>query len=379
METNARIQASNKVTLVGAVNNVFLAAIKISVGITGHSAALVADGFHSLADLLTDVLVIFAARYGGQDADADHPYGHGRIETVATVFIAILLVLTGLGIIYDVGMNVLNKNLQVPSVYVLAVAALSIATKESLYRYTIHTANKIQSDLLRANAWHHRSDAFTSIVVLFGVAGVLMGFPYFDAIAAAIVAVMIANMGWDLGWNSLRELIDTGVDEAKVKKIRNTILSIPGVIAVHQLRTRSMSGSVLVDVHVIVNSHLSVSEGHHISEQVYVALNKNVDEITDVTVHIDPEDDEVATPCIDLPAREDFLPQLQAKWADLPLASKITRVIIHYLNGQLHLECHIPFRCDINAEQLETFKNSLKAISQAEQPDIKSVKVMLVY
>lgn len=371
-----RAAASQRVTLIGGLTNILLGIFKIVAGMFGHSHALIADGFHSLADLVTDALVLFAAKFGAQDADQDHPYGHGRIETLATGFIALLLVFTGVGIIYDAALHLSKPAAPVPVFYVFIVAILSILAKEILFQYTRQLADSLSSELLRANAWHHRSDAFSSIVVLIGLIGVMLGFTYLDAIAAIVVGLMVMHMGWELGGNSMRELIDTAVNEETLNSIQKTILNIDGVRAVHQLRTRSMRGNVLVDVHVMVDPHLSVSEGHHISEQVYVALNKVHSDITDVTVHIDPEDDEVAAPSLHLPSRESLMPTLNAAWASLPLFQSIEKVTLHYLSGKIDIDIYLPFEEDYTKKSLEALQTQFRQAVNEESVGL--IKVILI-
>ena len=252
MQPNHRYQQSKRVTLIGAIVNALLGILKVLIGTLGNSHALVADGLHSFSDLLTDGLVIFAAKFGSREADIDHPYGHGRIETAATLALAMLLVLVGAGIIYDAGDHLfIEKSTQSPHYIVLIIALISVIANEWLFRYTLRIAEKIQSNLLKANAWHSRSDAGSSVVVLIGVGGSLLGFTYLDAIAAIIVGLFVIKMGWELGWSSLQELVDTGTDPKTLIKIEKAIHEVPGVKSMHQLRTRSMGGNILVDIHAL--------------------------------------------------------------------------------------------------------------------------------
>ncbi len=339
-----RYQETRRITLIGALVNVLLAAAKILFGIIGSSQSLIADGVHSLSDLASDGLVIFAAKHGSQDADEDHPYGHARIETAFTVGLGILLMLVAAGILVDaVDRLFQTQRLLHPGVLALVVAAISVLSKELLYRYTLHVAKKVRSNLLRANAWHHRSDAISSIVVIIGVAGSMAGLHYLDAIAAAGVALMIAKIGWDLSWHSLKELVDTGLDPERVEAIRNCILNVDGVRTLHMLRTRRMGQDALVDVHIMVPPKLSVSEGHHIGETVRSRVIREVDEVTDVMVHIDPEDDETSPPSLKLPLRGELMDRLAPAWADIPAAQDIEKVTLHYLDGKIAVDLLLPF------------------------------------
>jgi len=196
--------------------------------------------------------------------------------------------------------------------------------------------------MLRANAWHHRSDAISSVVVMIGLSGTLAGLPYLDAIAAVIVAVMIAHIAWKLGWDSIRELVDTGLEAERLSDIQDIIGSVGDVRAVHMLRTRKHGGCASVDVPVLVDPRVSVSEGHMIALVVENRLKAKIDEITDVTVHLDPEDDQSAPTCAGLPTRADALARLAQRWQGVSEASKRQRTILHYLNGRIDVEVYFP-------------------------------------
>jgi len=339
-----RYKEARDVTLVGSVIDLLLGVAKIVVGFTGHSQALIADGVHSLSDLVTDFMVLFAAKHASAAADDEHPYGHARIETVMTVALGIALIVVAAGLAYDAVRHMYEPQLLLtPDWTTLVVAAISIASKEWIYHYTMRVARKLRSNLLRANAWHSRSDAISSVIVVIGVIGAMAGLNYLDAVAAVGVAYMVAKIGWDLAWHSIRELVDTALDAERVDEIRDTIASVTGVRDLHMLRTRQMGGDALVDVHIQVDPKLSVSEGHQISETVRNRLIKEVDEVSDVMVHIDPENDEQAQPCCHLPLREALLTKLQGRWQDLPAASKIDQVTLHYLGGQVQVELLLPF------------------------------------
>ena len=370
---SARSQAAKRTALLGGFVNVCLGGLKILGGVFGHSAALFADGIHSFSDLSTDILVWFASHYGSQGADQEHPYGHQRIETAATLLLAMVVVMAGAAIGWEALNNLFRDEFVRPASYVLYVAAFSILANEGLYHYTRIIGKKIRSSLLLANAWHHRSDAASSIIVFIGVLGAILGFHYFDAIAAVIVALFILKMGWRLGWSSVRELIDTAVEPKTITAMEKTIIAIPGVRALHQLRTRSMGHNIVLDVHVQVAPYLSVSEGHHISHQVHRALKENCSKISDVTVHIDPENDEIASPSYKLPMRNVIEPQLKKAWKDLPGAEQIQRVNLHYLDGQLKIAIVLPLSICKEQEKIDLLKKYKKAIS--EITDISDLKI----
>lgn len=375
-QESERYRQVRNITVIGAIVNAALGCLKVAFGIIGHSHALFADGIHSFSDLITDGLIIFASRFGSESPDRNHPYGHGRIETAGTVLLALILIFAGAGIILDAGEHMFNVEQTPPTNFVLLVAGISVLANELLYHATKFVANRIQSELLRANAWHHRSDAASSIVVIVGVVGTMLGFIHLDSIAAIVVGIMIIKMGWELGWSSIMELIDTAVDSETLADIRSTILAVSGVESLHQLRTRSMGGKILVDAHIIVNSRLSVSEGHHIGQRVHHALLKHNPAITDVTIHIDPEDDEVVKPSMHLPHREQVLQQLRDRWQLHPLNDHIKRITLHYLDGSIHIDVVIAVQgleqiADVEVKQQEL----LQQVSDLE--DIGSLTLLI--
>jgi cation diffusion facilitator family transporter len=338
-----RYQETRKVTIVGALANIILAVGKILFGWLGHSSALIADGIHSFSDLLTDILVILAAKFAHQEADSDHPYGHERIETAATVGLAVLLLSVGLVIIYNAVLELIQHQYgHRPDVYVLWVAGFSVVINELIYLYTKYVAKKIKSDILLANALHSRSDAASSLVVLIGVGGTLLGLPWLDGAAAIVVGLLIVKMGASIAWQNLRELVDTGVDDQTLEQIQALILTVQGVKAIHQLRTRKMAGKILVDLHIIVPAKVSVSEGHHIGEQVLMTLYNNIEDMHDVTIHVDSEDDELYSFSAKLPVREKLVPQLEQHWHTLPGGADIQAIYLHYLAGKVDVEIDLP-------------------------------------
>ncbi len=340
-----RYQQARRVTLIGAAINFLLSLFKILFGWLGHSSALFADGVHSLSDLITDFLVLFAAKAGSQGPDKDHPYGHGRIETIVTVLLALFLIAVGIGIVADAIIEIVDQHYgQLPAYSVLIVAAVSVLANEFLYRITAHTANKINSELLRANAWHSRADAFSSLIVLVGAGATRLGFHYMDAVAAIIVAAMIIKMGIKMAWQSTLELVDTGLDEEQQQALLGVLRATPGVLAVHQMRSRSMAGHYLVDVHLQVAPQISVSEGHFIAEQAYQALRQQFKQVQDITIHIDAEDDEKEKPSVNLPNREQLTRQLHEHWKTLPGWENLIAMRLDYLGGKLYIHPVLPLR-----------------------------------
>lgn len=331
-----RYSQAKKITLIGAIVNTFLGLIKLIGGFLYHSHALTADGIHSFSDLLTDLMVIFASKYGSLDADESHPYGHQRIETAATLLFSLFLILAGLGIAWNALDELINSGSHAPDWPSLLLICISILAKEILFHYTRYIGKRIQSQLITANAWHHRSDAAASLVVFFGIIGSVFGFIYLDAIAAVIVGIMIVQMGWSYGWNSVKELVDTAVDSKLLTQIEQVIQNVDGVQKIHQLRSRSMGSNVLIDVHILVSPKISVSEGHYIAQNVHHALVHQIGSVTDVVVHVDPEDDEVSRPSLHLPSRKILEEQLLNKiHADFP---QIIFWNLHYLDGKISID-----------------------------------------
>jgi cation diffusion facilitator family transporter len=366
-----RTRVTKRVTLVGSVINLVLSVLKIAVGIVSQSQALIADGIHSLSDLLSDALVYVAAHHAQNEPDEQHPYGHGRFETAATLGLALLLFLVAAGLIWDATQRLFApETLMHPGSLALFAAAFSVAIKEWLYHYTRIAARRVRSEMMRANAWHHRSDAISSIVVLIGVGGTMAGLPYLDAVGAVVVGVMIGHIGWELGWGSMQELVDTGLDGERIEEIRTTILAVGGVKDIHMLRTRRLGGHASADVHVLVEPGLSVSEGHMISLMVEQSLKQEIDEIEDVTVHIDPEDDETAPPCVGLPLRSQLLPSLRSAWSEIPAAQRVDSVMLHYLNGKVGVDLFFstpPCESgteDVLLQQLQQAANSIPEVGQ---------------
>jgi cation diffusion facilitator family transporter len=344
-----------RATYVGAAINVFQTIIKIGFGILGQSAALIADGIHSLSDLLSDLLVIIAVKLGSREADHEHPYGHRRFETIATVILGVGLIVVSGAIVWSVMERMAHpEQLPVPDVMTLGIAAFSILVNEWLYHYTKRIAKKTRSKLLLANAWHQRSDAITSLVVLFGIGAVLLGYPLADAVAAVVVALMVAKIGLNLVIQSIKELVDTSLPPETVDEIRTAIHAIDGVEGIHLLRTRQMGEDAYIDAHIVVDPRITVSEGHMIGDAVRDDLIKRFDDVMDVLVHVDPEDDEDSADNSRPLSRGDVQNLLDKYLVDIKPAIEDFR--IHYLDGQIEVEVILPFAISEQLQQLVKLK-----------------------
>jgi len=366
----ARYEATRKVTLIGVVVNIFLSLVQLIGGVFANSQALIADGIHTLSDLASDFVVLFAAKVANQDADESHPYGHGRFETLATVILGLALTGVAIGIIFNAVSRLLNpENLTQPTSIALLFAALAIVAKEGLYHYTIRVANHFNSKMLEANAWHHRSDAISSLFVAIGVAGsVILEVPWLDAAAAILVAMMIFYMGFRLILDSTMELVDTAWDADKTDEMKQFISEIEGVDHMHMLRTRKMGNDVLADVHLQVNSYLSVSEGHYIGENMMAKLRKKFPELSDITVHIDPEDDETASLSKTLPSRQELMTKLYPFMQKHSLDGSIHSINLHYIKGKIEVE--LVLNETHHAGILEAFKADCEEID-----DVRSISI----
>ncbi len=353
----------SRVTYIAALVNLFLSVIKISFGILGKSEALIADGIHSLSDLASDAFVLVAVKLGSREADHDHPYGHRRFETLATVLLGGVLIIVGGGIAWDAGHRMMHPEmLLVPKLDTLIVAAISILCNEWLFQYTKRVAIKTRSKLLLANAWHHRSDAISSIVVLIGVVAVSYGYPYADAVAAIIVALMVAKIGFSLVLESLKELVDTSLPTSFVGEIRDAIINTDGVRGIHLLRTRQMGEDAYVDAHIVVDPRISVSEGHRIADEVRYGLIADFDDIMDVLVHIDPEDDEFKEDDRKSLSREEVLDVLDRYLGDV--SGQIQEINIHYLNNLVELELVLPNFFYSRKKDLEDVKKRITVLEK---------------
>ena len=331
---------ARKSTFVSIALNTVLMTLQIVIGMIAHSQALVADGVHSLADLVSDFVVLIANRHSGAQPDADHNYGHSRYETVASLFLGALLIAVGVGMLWRAGTRLADLQ-DIPAVHLsaLVVAVLVLVSKETLFRYMLREAQRVRSAMLIANAWHARSDAASSLVVAIGIIGSLAGVRLLDPIAAAIVGFMVARMGWMFGWDALQDLSDRALDDAAADDVRKLLMSTPGVRDVHELRTRKMGDFALVDAHILVDPLISVSEGHYIAETARARILTDT-RVLDALIHVDPENDALARPPIGLPPREQVVAEVEAALAQQ--GERAAGVNIHYLSTGLDVDVTLP-------------------------------------
>ncbi len=287
-EVRARAQAASRCTWVSVGVNLVLTCVQIAAGVFSKSQGLIADGIHSLSDLVADFVVLIANHHSQKDADEEHPYGHQRFETAASLVLGLLLLAVGVGMLLSAVEKVQHpESLQQVHVLALYVAAGALVAKELLFRYMLSVAKQVKSSMLVANAWHARSDAASSLVVGVGIAGNLLGYPILDPIAALIVGLMVTKMGWEFGWDALHDLMDRSADEAEVLAIRQTLLETPGIRDAHDIKTRKMGDMIVVDAHIEVDAHISVEAGHDIAVEARQRVMQR-HRVLNLMTHIDP-------------------------------------------------------------------------------------------
>lgn len=278
-----------KVSIITIIINIILSIIKIIAGVIGKSSAILADGIHTLSDLVTTFVVILGLKISSKDADKKHPYGHEKYESVFAKLLSIILAGTGLFIGYEGIKLLISGNIQVPGTIALVAAAISIIAKEVMYRYTIKTADKINSISMRADAWHHRSDVFSSIGTFIGVLGARLGFKILDPIAGIIVSILIIKVGVDLYLQSISGLVDEAADEGTIIKIRELTMDVKGVMGIKNLKTRTFGNKIYVDIEILVDKDITVKKGHEIAENVHDIVEHRIEDIKHCMIHVEPK------------------------------------------------------------------------------------------
>ncbi|MEO5349516.1 MAG: cation diffusion facilitator family transporter [Magnetococcus sp. YQC-3] len=290
---DARYAEARWVTQVGTMGDTVLTLGKLIIGVLAGSAALVAEGFHSGADLLFDLVVLLGMKVARKKPDESHPYGHGKFEGLISLLLAAILLLLAVGIVVDAVGRMGSDALQAPGQLAFWVALISIITKELLFQYTVRVGRRQKSNIIMANAWHHRADSISSFAAMLGIGGALMGYPILDPVAAIAVAFFVSKVGFEIGRDAIKELTDASdaVDQEIRQRINQLITDIPEVLSAHFVTPRQLGPDIIVDVHVVVPLCLSASEGHQVAEQVKHNLLTKVDAVTEVVVHVDTEDD----------------------------------------------------------------------------------------
>ena len=290
-----------KVTIIGSIVNFVLLVFKFLAGIIGHSAAMVADAVHSLSDFVTDIVVIVFVRISGKPQDESHDYGHGKYETLATAIIGIVLFAVGVGILVNSVTGIVDafngKVLKAPSMLALIAAAVSIVFKEALYQYTVYKGKHLNPKAVVANAWHHRSDAFSSIGTLIGIAGaIFLGekFRVLDPIAAFIVSVFIIKVAIDLVKPCIDELLEKSLPKEVEDRILSIVTAFPEVNQPHHLRTRRIGNNIAIELHIRMNGSMSLRQAHDITKSIETALKQEFGVNTHIGIHMEPEKEKAA-------------------------------------------------------------------------------------
>ncbi len=340
--THERTREAIRCTWIGAILDAVLGVAKIVVGMLFFSHALIADGIHSLSDLITDFMVVVIVKIAHAEPDEEHPYGHERFETLGTVVLGCLLVAVAGAMAYESAQNLYHlEAAKVPGWPALVIALASIISKELIFRYTLAVGTRIKSDLVIANAWHSRTDAYSSIIVFVGIGGSMLGVLWLDSLAAFGVALFVAKIGWDLSWKSIQELVDTAIPPDVLTEITDSARLVEGIEGVHSFKSRQMGPKILLEMHLQVKPYLSASESHYIGDSVVAKLLKEFDDIGHIIFHIDTENDDHKRMCMVLPFRQEIthtVDQLLLELAPELLRQNLT---LHYLHGKIEIDLFV--------------------------------------
>lgn len=342
-----------RVTLLGAAVNLVLSVLKIAAGLTLASPALVADGAHSLSDLASDIMVLWALRHARQGPDDDHPYGHGRFETLATLALAVFLALTGVLIGWDGVSRLLTGTGSTPGAWALAVVAFSIIVKEGLFRHTLRIGRETGSALLLANAWHHRSDALSSVVALVGIGAAQLGFVWGDPLAALMIAAMLVRIGWGFGAEAAVELVDTQPPDDVRETLQECLSQTPGVLGQRDLRMRRHGARTLADVSVMVDPFISVTEAHRIAEVARAHALSQIDALKDLVIHIEPAGHFAGFGAESAPLRSEIEGMILTLTQAHPMVTRIDQLRLGYFDEGLQIEALVELHMDADPARTE--------------------------
>lgn len=284
-------KVANKVSIVTIIGNVVLSVIKLLAGIIAHSTAMISDAIHSASDVFSTFVVIIGIKLSSKEPDKEHPYGHERLECVAAIILAMVLFITGLGIGFEALKNILHGNysdLQIPGILALLAAIVSIVSKEAMYWYTRYYAKKIDSSALMADAWHHRSDAFSSIGALIGIGGARLGFPIMDSIASMVIFIFIVNAAFQIFKDAMDKMVDHSCDDETEKQIYDCVMKNKNVMGIDMLQTRIFGNKIYVDVEIQVNALYTLQVAHNIAEAVHEDIEENFPKVKHIMVHVNP-------------------------------------------------------------------------------------------
>ena len=286
-------RVANKVSFVTIIGNILLSVMKLIAGFIAHSNAMISDAIHSASDVFSTFVVIIGIKLASKKADKEHPYGHERLECVAAIVLSMVLFITGLGIGATALKNITSgdyNNIAVPGILALIAAIISIISKEAMYWYTRYNAKKIDSSALMADAWHHRSDAFSSIGALIGIAGARLGFPIMDSIASLIIFVFIIKAAYDIFKDAIDKMVDHACDDDTVNQIRECVMKHEDVLGIDMLQTRIFGNKIYVDLEIATDGSYTLSKAHTIAESVHDDIEKSFPKVKHIMVHVNPAD-----------------------------------------------------------------------------------------
>lgn len=290
---NNDLKEGMKVSVISIIGNVFLSIFKFIAGIIGKSNAMISDSIHSLSDVLSTIVVMIGLKLASKKEDVSHPYGHERIECVASFILAIFLFITGLGIGWMGIKTIFFENygeIKTPTLIALIAAIISIITKEAMYWYTRSVAKKIKSDALMADAWHHRSDALSSIGSLIGIGGAMMGFKLLDSLASIIICLCIIKVSYDIFMDSVDKMVDKACNSDFINKICDLVLSTNGVLNIDLIKTRLFGNKIYIDLEIAANQDLTLKEAHEIAQKVHDKIENNYEDVKHCMVHVNPKE-----------------------------------------------------------------------------------------
>lgn len=360
LSREANKREAQKVTLIGAVLDTALGFAKILVGFMANSSALVADGIHSFSDLATDLMVLLIFNISHKEPDHNHPWGHARFETIGTAALGAILMAVAGAMAYESLINLFSPANSTPGWGAIVVALLSVLSKEWIFRYTLAAGKRLKSDLLIANAWHSRTDAISSVIVLFSVLMAMLGFTWIDSLAAVAVALFVGKIGWDLTWNSTKELVDTALPEEQTTKYRSLVESLDGVVDVHSFKSRTMGNQTLLEMHIQVAPYCSASEGHNIGDEAVRRLVAADPDIGHIIYHIDTYNDGEELPDTDnhLPQRTAVEEALFSQLQELAPEASAAHITLHYIHNRIEIELALKANANTPAKELEQALNS---------------------
>lgn len=364
------------VTLVGAFTNIVLSGLKIAAGVFGHSAAMIADGVHSLSDLATDVTVLITLRLANRPKDKTHPYGHGKIETFGALLVGLVLIGVAFMMFFDGIHALIDGRTSNPTILALSAALISIIVKEILYRYTVAVGKKTGQISVIANAWHHRTDALSSIAAAIGIGGSILGVEYMDQAAAIGVALFIAQAGAKISWVAFSDLIDASIDEEKIAMFSKVIDLTPKIECHHALRTRRVGADIQIDVHIKVHADTTVAKGHRIAGILKSRLMDSDSNVADVLVHVEPDTSCSLRPCLTL-SKADIHNRIEQLLSKSEVVKKIIDIELIQVDSGCRVCVCIKTNQDTQKENNHELQLAELKSAISDLPDISEVELII--